>query len=79
MYYQLFQLEAEYVSFDELLSRSDVVVAACSVGESNREMFNMDAFRKMKNSAVLINIARGALVNHDHLLQVNKNIFNIHV
>jgi len=51
------------VSVDELLARSDVISLHCPLTDQTRGMFSTDAFRKMKSSAILINTARGALVD----------------
>ena len=51
------------VSFDELLSRSDVISLHCPLTDQTRGLFSADAFRKMKSTALLINTARGALVD----------------
>lgn len=55
-------LEAELVSFDELLSRADFVSVHCSLNESTRHLFAAAAFRKMKRSAVFVNTSRGPVV-----------------
>ena len=59
--------EYERVSFDELLSRSDVISLHCPLSDKTRELFNKDAFAKMKKNAILINVARGAVVNEQDL------------
>ena len=59
--------EYERVSFDELLSRSDVISLHCPLSDRTRELFNKDAFSKMKKNAILINVARGAVVNEQDL------------
>jgi glycerate dehydrogenase len=51
------------VSFDELLARSDVISLHCPLTDQTRGLFSADAFRKMKSTAILINTARGALVD----------------
>ena len=51
------------VSFDELLSRSDVISLHCPLTDQTRELFGAEEFRKMKSLAILINTARGALVD----------------
>lgn len=51
------------VPFDELLRRSDVISLHCPLNEQTRDLFGVDEFRAMKPSAILINTARGALVN----------------
>ncbi len=51
------------VSFDELLARSDVISLHCPLNANTRGLFDAGAFRKMKSSAILINTARGGLVD----------------
>lgn len=51
------------VSFDDLLQRSDVISLHCPLTDQTRSLFAADEFRKMKSSAILINTARGALVD----------------
>jgi glyoxylate/hydroxypyruvate reductase len=46
------RLQAQFVPFDELLAKSDYVVVCCALTEETKEMFNYDAFKKMKRSAV---------------------------
>lgn len=45
-------LNAEYVSFDDLLQQSDVIVICCALTKETQDMFNYEAFTKMKNTAV---------------------------
>lgn len=61
--------EAEYVSFDELLRRSDVLSIHSPLNAVSRGIFNRAAFEKMKPEAILINTARGAIVNPDALVE----------
>ena len=51
------------VSFDELLQRSDVISLHCPLNEQTSNLFGAEEFRKMKSSAILINTARGGLVD----------------
>ena len=51
------------VAFDELLERSDVISLHCPLNEQTRNLFGKHTFEKMKPSAILINTARGALVD----------------
>ena len=51
------------VSFDELLEQSDVISLHCPLNDQTRGLFGAEEFRKMKSSAILINTARGALIN----------------
>ena len=59
----------ERVEFDELLRRSDVVSIHCPLSDRTRNLFNKDAFEKMKENAILINVARGAVVSEDDLYE----------
>ncbi len=52
----------EQVSFDELLGRSDIVALHCPLSDRTIGRFNKVAFDRMKRSAILINVARGAVV-----------------
>lgn len=51
------------VSFEELLERSDVISLHCPLNDQTRHLFGAQEFRKMKSSAILINTARGGLVD----------------
>lgn len=52
----------ERVEFDELLARSDVLSLHCPLSDRTRGIMNMEAFKKMKKNAILINVARGPVV-----------------
>ena len=68
------EVNAEYVSFDELLKQSDFVICCCSLKPENNNMFNSAAFKKMKKSAVFINTSRGAVVDQNDLAEALKNV-----
>ena len=51
------------------------MVVACSLTDDTRGMFNESAFAKMKKTSILINIARGGIVNQDDLITALKVIF----
>ena len=57
----------EKVDFDELLARSDFVSLHAPLLPATQHLFNADAFSKMKPDALLINTARGPLVDNDAL------------
>ncbi|MGQ9524580.1 MAG: hydroxyacid dehydrogenase [Armatimonadota bacterium] len=52
-----------YVPLSELLQRSDVVTLHVPLTESTRHMINREAISMMKDGAILINTARGELVD----------------
>lgn len=62
-------LNADFVSFDELAKESDFVVACCALTPDTKEIFNYDAFKKMKKNAVFVNTARGGVVDQDGLVR----------
>jgi glycerate dehydrogenase len=55
------------VSFDELLARADVISLHCPLTDVTRGLFGAAQFQAMKNTAILINTARGALVDSQAL------------
>jgi phosphoglycerate dehydrogenase-like enzyme len=61
------ELCVEYVPSAQLLKQSDIVSLHLPGGVENRGLFDEHAFKKMKPGAVLINTARGELVNEDAL------------
>ena len=63
------ELAASQVDLDTLLAESDFVSVHTDLNESTQGMFNAAAFRKMKPTAVLVNSARGPLINHDDLYE----------
>ena len=58
---------ATYVGLDELLEKSDVVSLHCPLTAENQQIINKDTIAKMKQSAILINTARGQLVAEQDL------------
>lgn len=57
----------EQVSFDELLAESDIVSVHAPLNENTLDLMNADAFRKMKNTAIFINVGRGPIVVEEDL------------
>ena len=55
------------VSFDTLLAESDIISLHCPLTDNTEGLFDETAFEQMKSSAILINTARGGLIN-DHAL-----------
>ncbi|WP_394341109.1 2-hydroxyacid dehydrogenase [Pararcticibacter amylolyticus] len=67
------ELGAEYVSFDELLDRSDILSVHSSLNKENGAIFNRDVFAKMKSTAIFINTARGAMHDEEALIEALRN------
>lgn len=63
------ELGVESVAFEELLSRSDYISVHCPLTEATRHMIDRNAISKMKSNAILINTARGAVVDEKALTE----------
>lgn len=55
------------VSFEELLAKSHILSLHCPLNEKTRYLMNRSAFEKMREDAILINVARGAIVQEEDL------------
>jgi glyoxylate reductase len=67
------ELGARYVSFDELLRHSDALSVHCALTSETREIFNRNAFSKMKPTSIFINTARGQVHNEHDLIEALQN------
>lgn len=52
----------EFVSFDSLLEQSDIVSVHCPLNSGSEDMFDKNAFAKMKKGALFVNTARGGVM-----------------
>lgn len=64
------RLGAFYVSFNELLTQSDIVTLHVPLTEETYHMFHKEIFYKMKKGAFLINTSRGEVINEKDLYNV---------
>jgi len=67
------ELGAQQVDLDTLLAQSDFVSVHTDLNQNTKGMFNAEAFRKMKRTAVFINSARGPIHNQADLYQALQN------
>lgn len=65
--------DTKVCTFDKLLEVSDFVSLHCPLTKDNEKMINADALRKMKSTALLINTARGGLVDEQALADALNN------
>jgi D-3-phosphoglycerate dehydrogenase / 2-oxoglutarate reductase len=56
------------VDFDELIRCSDHISVHAPLNTETRHMFNKKVFKKMKNTATIINTGRGGLINQEDLI-----------
>ena len=64
---------AKKVSTDELLSASDVLSLHTKLNDQTKNMLNKESIATMKSSSVIINCARGGLINEADLKDALKN------
>lgn len=66
-------LGVEYVSLEHLMANSDIVTLHVPATQNTAQMINAEMISLMKPSAILINTARGAVVDNNALAQALKN------
>lgn len=66
-------INAQYVTFEELLEKSDFLVVTAPLNSSTKHRFTKNEFERMKNDATFINIGRGEIVKESDLVQALKD------
>lgn len=71
--YDLYQNEevtkyAEYVTLDEILANSDVITLHMPSTSDNHHIINAENIAKMKDGVIIVNTARGALIDSNALI-----------
>lgn len=64
---------AEYKSLDEVYKEADIITLYCPLSADNYNMINDKAIEKMKNGVIIINVARGGLVDTAALVRGLKS------
>ena len=62
-------LKARYAGLDELVAQADFVTPALPLNQSTRGLLGPAQVRGMKPGAMLVNVARAELVDHDALVE----------
>ncbi|MEM2954956.1 MAG: hydroxyacid dehydrogenase [Candidatus Nanoarchaeia archaeon] len=63
---------AEFVSLDKLLRESDIISLHVPLTDETKNMINKETINKMKDGVILVNTARGGLVNENDLVDALK-------
>jgi len=61
------ELNVVYASFDELIKQADFIVSLVPLSQETKHLFNASTFKKMKSSAIFINVSRGQIVDEEAL------------
>lgn len=61
--------KVQFVALDELLSQSDFVSIHCPLTADTKHLINKDKLKLMKSTAFIINTARGAIIQENHLIE----------
>ena len=67
------ELGATYVSLDELYAHSHVITLHCPATPENYHLLNAEAFKKMKDSVMIINTSRGTLIDTQAAIEALKS------
>ncbi len=67
------ELGAHYLPFEDILKQCDIVSLHLPANAETRNLMDLEKFSIMKPSAILINTARGDIVNQDDLIAALKN------
>ncbi|WP_442796701.1 hydroxyacid dehydrogenase [Pantoea vagans] len=65
--------ECESASLDDLLQQADIISLHCPLTEQTRQMINAEKLALLKKGAILVNTARGGLIDDDALLAALNN------
>ena len=66
-------LGVRYVTFEELLRNSDIITLHVPLLDETKHMINAKVFEQMKDGAILVNTARGPIVDSDALVDALKS------
>lgn len=72
-YFQKSELDVAAVELDVLLQNSDVITLHCPQTQENRGLINAESIAKMKDGVLLLNDARGGLVEEQALAEALRS------
>jgi len=67
------KLDFEYVELDEIFSQSDIISLHLPLDPKTKHMINSESIRKMKKGVIIVNTARGALIDTKALIDGLKS------
>lgn len=67
------ELDAVYMDFNALLGKADFVISLVPLTSETKHLFNEQAFQKMKESAIFINVSRGGTMDENALYKALKD------
>ena len=76
--YDPYYKETEEIKFivpstiDEIIEKSDIISIHCPL-DGNKDLFDASAFKRMKNTAYIINVSRGGIINEKALDEALTN------
>lgn len=74
----------DYTAFDEVLARSDVITLHCPLNAQTQHLINKDTLAKMTKQPLIVNVARGGIVdsqaltdaiNHEQIIGYASDVF----
>lgn len=66
-------LEVEYMGMDDVIREADILSLHLPLNENTRKLINRDRLAIMKPEAIIINTARGAIIDEEALIDALKN------
>ena len=66
------KLGVELVSIDDLLARADIITMHTPLTAETKDLINKDSFEKTKPGVIIINCARGGVINEEDITEAVK-------
>jgi glyoxylate reductase len=67
------ELGVEFADLDKLYAESDIITLHVPLTDETRHMINKDSLSKMKRGVLIVNTARGPVINEQHLVDALRN------